>query len=160
MTDTYSDDGSADDGGDAATPAGRQAVGEGYPGIPIDNTGWRAGAFAQGGGLLGLIKVSNPTTDNAIPAGYSPVGDGSRYMQDAQGNYQFTPAYGRKIHNGQTDWGNVDWPGVALDLGSIAAGSLPLVGAGAVDVLKAMPGMGFDAWRELRHDADPRKTSE
>ncbi len=114
-----------------AQPQGADQGGDGLPGVAIQgDPDWRAGAFAHGSGLLGLIKVSDRKGADDIPPGYTAVGDGSKYMQDAQGNYQFTPAYGRKIHNGQTDWGNVDWRGVGLDLGSIAAGSLPLVGAG------------------------------
>jgi hypothetical protein len=78
------------------------------------------------------------------------------YTPDSQGGVQLRPGFAATHPNGPFDFGGmakeIDWPGVALDPGSIAAGALPLIGGTAVDLLKAMPGMGIDAWRELHHD--------
>lgn len=156
------DDGGDDDPGavQAASPfpveSGPTSAGDGQPGFPVDGyPGVRAGVFGSGNGLLGLIKVSNPASaggDASMP---------STYMPDGHGGVQLKPGFAATRPKGPFDWGGmskeIDWPGVALDLGSIAAGALPLAGGTAMDVLKAMPGMGIDTWRELHHDTQPRK---
>jgi hypothetical protein len=159
MSDDYSDEvyGDTDPNNLPQDAAGQGAIaGDGLPGVPVDGyPGVRAGAFGSGNGLLGLIKVSNPAPvggEASMPAAYTP---------DGHGGVQLKPGFAASHPKGPFDWGGmakeIDWPGVALDLGSIAAGSLPLVGGKAADVLKAMPGMGVDAWRELHHDARRRK---
>lgn len=83
------------------------------------------------------------------------------YAPDGRGGVRLRPGFAATHPKGPLDFGGmskeVDWPGVALDLGSIAAGALPLVGGTAVDVLKAIPGWGLDTWRELHHDAQPKR---
>jgi hypothetical protein len=125
------------------------------PGYPVDGaSGWRAGAFGSGGGLLGLIRVSNPARgrDDSMPPAYMP---------DGHGGVKLRPGFAATHPKGPFDFGGmskeIDWPGVALDLGSIAASAVPLAGGTALDVLKAMPGLGVDTLRELHHDARRRK---
>jgi hypothetical protein len=82
-------------------------------------------------------------------------------MPDGHGGVQLKPDFAATHPKGPLDFGGmskeIDWPGVGLDLGSIAAGAVPLAGAGAADVLKATPGMGLDAWRELHHETQAKK---
>jgi hypothetical protein len=93
-----------------------------------------------------MWKVSPPSAD----CGDLPEG----YRIDSAGRLQLTPEYARAHPKGAFDFGamahNIDWPGVALDLSSIAASAIPLAGGPAKDMIYAMPGMGFEAWRQSR----------
>jgi hypothetical protein len=139
---------------DGAAAQGASA-GDGLPGYPVDGqSSWRAGAFGSGAGLLGLIKVSDPAggQGDAMPPAYMP---------DGRGGVKLRPGFAAKHPKGPFDFGGmskeIDWPGVALDLGSIAASAVPLAGGTALDMLKAMPGLGVDTLRELHHDSQRRK---
>jgi hypothetical protein len=133
-------------------PSGRTV--KGYP-------DWRIGVPGSGN-LFGLIKVGGPRAAPdapAQPAAPDPYPPPPAYVYDANGRLQLNPAFAKTHPQGPFDFGamahNIDWPGAALDLASIGAASLPLAGAAAVDVLKTIPQLGIDAWRELHHDTMP-----
>lgn len=91
------------------------------PGYPVEgHPGWRAGAFGSGRGLLGLIKVSDPSAENgeaSMPAAYMP---------DGHGGVQLRPGFAATHPKGPFDFAGmakeIHWPGVALDLAKITAG--------------------------------------
>jgi hypothetical protein len=103
------------------------SAGDGLPGYPVDGQpGWRAGAFGSGRGLLGLIKVSNPSGgDAAMPRAYMP---------DGHGGVRLRPGFAASHPKGPFDWSGmskeINWPGVALDLGKIGMGVGASVAAG------------------------------
>ena len=71
-----------------------------------------------------------PIGDNGVPAGYEPYGKDGRMLRDTiSGHLYLTPSY-----QAQVDAIHIDWGGVAVDLGSIAAQS---VGGAAIGLYDA-----------------------
>lgn len=79
-----------------------------------------------------------------IPPGFRPVGDGSKYMQDASGKYYFTPAYEQQVQNIKVDWG-----GVARDLAWLAGTSVGGVAANIWGLAGGIVAAGIDTWKQL-----------
>lgn len=130
-----------DDGDDAADPpaaAQAAAVDTDGPGVALAGSpGWRAGAFSSGRGLLGLTRVSNPAP---IGGGQSDLPPG--YVYGPDGKLQLDPNFKKGHPTGPFDFGGmaqeIHWPGVAKDLGKIAAG----VGIGMLGGLLGPVGVG------------------
>lgn len=164
MSDTfgYDDpdhDGASDGEADAQAPqASPRGSGPPSQGVPQ----WIAGAFRAGEGLLGVLHnppSAPPPQPGSLPPGYTPVGDGSVYMQDAAGHYALTPAYAQQVNGGDISGApnlsrqahNIFWPGVARDLATIGVGLLgggpTAAEAGAVGVAGsgAAPGLRLTA---------------
>jgi hypothetical protein len=113
-----------------------------------------------------------------LPPGYTPVGDGSAYMQDAVGHYAFTPSYAQQVNGGDISGApnpdrqahNIFWPGVARDLTTIGVGALGAgptaaeagairpAGSGALPGLKTVAKLGSAAANALwkQHKANQR----
>lgn len=89
------------------------------------------------------------TPDN-LPPGFKVYDDGEGrrniYMQDPQGRLHFTPDYAAQVKGLQ-----IDWPGVAIDLGAIALGADSfLEGATLKPLLKATGALGLQALKDSR----------
>jgi hypothetical protein len=186
MPEDYEDatDGCA--GGDAlqASTAGNNGHGVPVPGYPRLRAGVPGGNGLLGLQRLGGDTVGAAGFDDSaigrlvspylmLAANRSSVGTPSgqaggdpypmprAYMPDGKGGVQLTPGFAATHPKGPDDFSGmgkeIDWPGVALDLGSIAASSLPLIGGGAKDIVKAIPGWGLETWKELHHGQRPKK---
>jgi hypothetical protein len=108
---------------------------DGLPGVAVDGyPGLRAGASASGNGLLGIWRptgsgaadCSDPRVMLAANRTGSPEALPKGYQYDANGNLQLTPDFAR-THPGAFDFGgmghNIDWAGVAKDLGKLGLGT-------------------------------------
>ncbi len=106
---------------------------------------WGGGNGGGGGGSGGSGGAAS-----SIPSGFKPVGDGTKYMQDALGRYHFTPAYQQQVQNI-----NIDWAGVIRDLAWIAGTSIGGVAANAYGIAGGMLATGIDTWKQMNPQPNP-----
>lgn len=74
--DMYDDPNSLPDDSGAVDQGNEGAGGDGMPGVAAEGApGWRAGAFAHGGGLLGVVKLGGPPAADGGDPGLVLVSD-------------------------------------------------------------------------------------
>jgi hypothetical protein len=77
---------------------------------------------------LSVSEAKMVSGGDTLPAGFSPVGDGTKYMQDGSGTYYLTPTYAQNVSDAQNAGWGIDWRGVALDLVMIGGGGAAKAG--------------------------------
>ncbi len=87
----------------------------------------------------------NPDTP-PLPPGMRPVGDGTKYMADANGKYHLTPQYQYQLEHSA----GINWAGVVRDLAWITGNSLTFGGFGTgAAVAGGLLANGIDAWNSM-----------